>query len=219
MKKAILLGASGLIGSHILKLLLADDRYGSVITIVRRELPIQHPKLKQAIGDLFDMPSFGVEFQGADDLFIAIGTTRAKTPDKKMYEAIDYGIPLAAAKMAAKYGIAHVAVVSSMGANAKSSIFYAALKGRMEDDIQRLGIKYLVIVRPSLLLGKRDESRTGERLAALFMTKLDFFIPAKHKAIQGSDVARAMLMLVNRKNQKTLWLNNELHLLTKASYQ
>lgn len=215
MKKAIVLGASGLIGGHVLKLLLADDRYQQIVVIGRRELPISSDKLKQVTGDMFNMETFGAELQDGDDLFIAIGTTKAKTPDKKTYEAIDLGIPVAAAQIAAGGNVKNVIVVSSMGANPTSSIFYTALKGKMEELITKLGFENLVIVRPSLLLGNRDERRMGERLGALFMTTLDFIIPDKHKAIRGESVAKAMITLANRSHTKDIWMNNELHQLAK----
>ena len=161
------------------------------------------------------METFEAEFQDGDDLFIAIGTTKAKTPDKKTYEAIDLGIPVAAAQVAAQANIKNVMVVSSMGANPSSSIFYSALKGKMEESIAKLGFKNLVIVRPSLLLGNRDERRIGERIGAFFMTSLDFMIPEKHKAITGQSVAKAMVTLANRTHSKNIWMNDELHLLAK----
>jgi uncharacterized protein YbjT (DUF2867 family) len=215
MKKAILLGASGLIGGHILDLLLTDKRYDKVVAIGRKELQLANKKLKQVKGDLFNMSSFEAEFQDGDDLFIAIGTTQAKTPDKKKYEAIDYGIPVAAAELAVEKSIANVAVVSSMGADSKSKIFYSALKGKMENAISDLPIKNLNIVRPSLLLGDRNENRLGERMATFFMTNLSFLIPKKHKAIQGRDVAKAMIVLVNQEHEKIIWMNDELHELAR----
>ncbi len=216
MKKAVVLGASGLVGSKLLQLLLDDDRYDQVVTIGRKKLDLNHKKLKQVQGDLFNMNAFAAEFQDGDDLFIAIGTTRAKTPDKKQYEAIDYGIPVAAGKLAAEKGIKNVVVVSSMGANAKSSIFYTSLKGRMEDDLQKLDFENLNLVRPSLLLGDRDENRTGENISAFIMTRLDFIIPKKHKAISGQQVAKAMLTLANQPFIKHIWLNDELHALADS---
>ena len=210
MKKAILLGATGLIGSELIKLLLDDARYSHITSISRKEIGIQNPKLKQVTGDLFNMDSFAPEFQDGDDLFIAIGTTKAKTPDKTMYEKIDFGIPTAAAKLANENNIKNLCVVSSMGANSKSSIFYTKLKGRVEDFILDLNIDNVNIVRPSLLLGRSNEKRFGESFGAVVMKNLNFLIPKSSRAIQGLTVAKAMLILANQKNDKQVWMNDEL---------
>jgi len=178
--------------------------------IGRKKLNIEHPKLKQVTGDLFEMGSFKSVFQDGDDLFIAIGTTRAKTPDKSLYEKIDFGIPASAAKLAEQCDFKTICVVSSMGANSNSPVFYSRLKGKMENYILNLDIDNIIVVRPSLLLGKRQETRTGESVGAFIMTHLDFLIPKKSKAIHGSKVAKVMISLANQKNNKSLWMNDEL---------
>jgi uncharacterized protein YbjT (DUF2867 family) len=210
MKTALVLGASGLIGGHVLNLLLTDNRYSNVICIGRKPLNLAHEKLIQKTGDLFAIQDFKAEFEKADDLFIAIGTTKAKTPGKVLYKKIDLGIPVEAGKLAKQAGIKNVCAVSSMGANAKSNIFYSSLKGQMEEALLALNFENLNLLRPSLLLGERDEHRIGENIGAFVMTKLDFLIPTKHKAIQGKTVAKAMVALANLPNQKTIWLNQEI---------
>jgi len=217
MKTAIVLGASGLIGGHVLSILLADNRFGKVICIGRRPLEIEHEKLEQLTGDLFEMESFKSAFQESTDLFVAIGTTRAKTPDKTLYEKIDLGIPVAAAKLSKTCGIKNIAVVSSMGADANSRVFYSSLKGKMEDAFLALSADNVNIVRPSLLLGDRNEDRAGESIGAFIMTKLDFLVPEKHKAIEGKTVAQAMVYLANQPHEKKIWLNNELKELARKS--
>ncbi len=210
MKTAILFGASGLIGGHILTLLLADKRYQKVICINRKALGNAHPKLVEFTGDLFNLKTFESAFAGVDDVFIAIGTTKAKTPDSEIYKKIDLGIPLAAGQLAKNAGAKNVCAVSSMGANAKSSVFYSALKGQMEDGLTEMNFENLNLVRPSLLLGDRSEHRLGEKGFAFFMTKLDFLIPEKYKAIKGETVAKAMVVLANKPHSKTVWSNEEL---------
>ena len=210
MKKAMILGASGLVGGHVLDLLLTDSRYEKVSTLSRGKLPYEHAKLEQHIGNLFELETQKALFENIDDLFIAIGTTQAKTPDKKQYESIDYGIPVAAGRLAKEAGIPNVCVVSSMGANPKSSIFYTALKGRKEEAMQALGLTNLNIVRPSLLLGNRSEKRAMEKLSMVLMQNLSFLIPEKHKAIPAQTVAKAMVALQNKPHQKVIWMNAEL---------
>lgn len=210
MKKAIVLGGSGLIGTALLHLLLDDNRYGEIVSIGRKQLDMQHPKLKQVTGDLFQMESFSIEFQDGDDLFIAIGTTKAKTPNRDLYEKIDVGIPITATQLAKETGMKHVAIVSSANAKENSSIWYSAMKGRMENQVKALGLNHVVFVRPSLLLGNRKEKRAGERLATFVMTKLDFLIPKKQKAIPAKTVAKSMIVLCNEPFKKAIWTNDEL---------
>lgn len=217
MKTALILGATGLIGSHVLEHLLADNRYEKVICIGRNTLNISHQKLTQQTGDIFEMERFKSAFQESTDLFVAIGTTRAKTPDKTLYEKIDLGIPVAAAKLAENCGVTNIAVVSSMGADANSRIFYSSLKGKMEAAFLALSADNVNIVRPSLLLGERVEHRAGESIGAFIMTKLDFLVPEKHKAIEGETVAQAMVYLTNQAHEKKIWLNNELKELARKS--
>ena len=213
MKTALVLGASGLVGGELLRILIDDNRYEKVRLIGRKPLSINHPKIEQHTGNLFELTQFEEQFINVDDLFIAIGTTRAKTPDKKQYEAIDFGIPVNAGKMAADAGIKNVCVVSSMGANPTSSIFYSALKGRMEAEMMGLPLPNLNIVRPSLLLGNRNEKRALEKLSMQLMTSMAFLIPKKHRAINAADVARAMVVLANTNHSKHIWSNWELMLL------
>ena len=215
MKKALVLGATGLIGGHVLSLLLEDERYENVTVIGRRTCGINHKKLTEKLGDLFKLEDFVSEFQDGDDLFIAIGTTNAKTPDNDIYSKIDHDIPVAAVSLANTAGFKNVVVVSSMGANPKSRIFYAALKGRMEEDVLQIPIENLTIVRPSLLLGDRNEKRAMEKFSAVLMTTFNFIIPKKHKAILGKDVAKAMIVLANVPFKKHIWMNNELQELAK----
>jgi uncharacterized protein YbjT (DUF2867 family) len=217
MKTALILGASGLIGGHVLDLLLADSRYTEVRILGRKKLEKNHQKLKQFTGDLFEMEKLSAAFVGVDDLFIAIGTTQAKTTDKKLYAAIDLGIPVAGAMQAEKAGVKNICVVSSMGADPKSRIFYSSLKGQMEAAIGKMAIPNINFVRPSLLLGHRNESRTGEGVSAFLMTNLDFLIPDKYKAIPGQTVAAAMIQLANQQHKKQVWSNDELFVLAKPS--
>lgn len=210
LKTALVLGGSGLIGGHLLDLLLTDERYGKVISLGRKALPRSHAKLEQHVVDLLNLEHHASYFTDVDDVFIAIGTTQAKTPNKTQYEAIDFGIPVAAGKLAQAARCKNVAVVSSMGANAASKVFYSALKGRMEDALRALNLPNLVVVRPSLLLGHRTEQRHAEKIAMQVMQGLKFIIPAKCKAIPAQKVARAMVVLVNSPKQKEVWCNDAL---------
>ncbi len=210
MKKALIIGASGLVGSHLLNLLLADARYAQVVSLVRKGSGIQHAKLQEQICDFSNLTSYENLFSQVDDLFICIGTTKQKTPDQNAYYAIDYGIPTLSASIAKHMGVKTIAVVSAMGANANSRIFYNATKGKMEDYLKALNIPHLIIVRPSLIAGHRSEKRIGEQIAKVVFNAFNFLIPRKYRAIEAKDIARAMLLLAQESSPKTTWENNEL---------
>ena len=192
-KTAIILGASGMVGSHLLPMLLKDDDYGKVIAYVRKEIGQEHPKLEVRVRDLLAEDAF--EDAAADDLFCCIGTTQAKTPNLSEYKKVDFGIPVNAARQALKKGLHSCVVISSMGADRESKTFYLKTKGQMEEALQNMGIPQLYILRPSLLLGQRNEFRFGERVFAFLMRFFKWFIPKKYRAIDAQTVASAMVKI------------------------
>ncbi len=127
-KTAIILGATGLTGSILLEILLEDERYETVKLFSRRSVHKKHPKIKEYLGDVLELRDFKKEFY-ADEVFCCVGTTQKKTPDKKLYRKIDFGIPTIAASLAKENDIQTFIVISALGANAKSSIFYNRTKG------------------------------------------------------------------------------------------
>jgi len=193
-KIAILLGATGLTGSILLELLLKDDSFKNVKVFGRSATDISHPKLEEHLGDMFKMNDFSEAFKG-DAVFCCIGTTKAKTPDKETYKKIDYGIPVAAAKLAKQNGIGSFQVISALGADPKSSTFYSKVKGEMEQDLLKIGIKNTYIFQPSLIGGDRSEKRTGEKIAQIVMGTFTFLIPKKYKIIEPETIAKAMLLV------------------------
>ena len=195
-KKAIILGATGLTGSHLLELLLEDPNYETVKVFTRRKLPNIHPKLEEHVIDLLELSNYADKFS-ADVVFCCIGTTKAKTPNKELYRAVDYGIPVEAAKLCKRNGINSFIVISALGANAKSKVFYNRLKGEMERDVLAQQIEHTQLLQPSLIVGDRDEKRMGEDLSKKIMKVIGFLIPARYKMIEGETIARAMLQLAN----------------------
>ena len=193
-KTAVLLGATGLIGNHLLQLLLQDDHYSTIRTLVRKPLPVIHPKLEVQLTDFNDLHDFNAAMGSGDDIFCCIGTTIKKVNgDKALYHQIDVDIPVHAAQFGIDKGFSQYLVVSAIGANAKASNFYLRLKGNMEDSIHALPYPAIHIFRPSLLLGNREEVRKGERITQSVMPALSFLLPAKYRAIQAKAVAKAML--------------------------
>lgn len=211
MKKAIVYGASGLVGSFILENLLNNATYEQVIIVVRRDLNIQHPKLKMLIGD-FNTLSKVIEGIQVDEVFIALGTTQKKTPDKKLYYQIDHDYPILAAKLAKENGAKAVFLVSALGANAKSSIFYTKLKGETEQGIISLNLEHTNIFRPSMILGDRKESRPMEKVfIGIFKLINPLFLGSlsKYKGIEAEDIAKAMVKSAERLDQKVKILHWE----------
>ncbi|HEY4289573.1 MAG TPA: NAD(P)H-binding protein [Puia sp.] len=192
MKKAILFGASGFVGSCLLKDLLNNPDYSEVTVVVRKDLNISHPRLRTLIGDYASLPDLKAGIQ-ADEVFITLGTTKKKTPDEKLYYQIDHDYPVLAAKTAKESGAKAVFVVTAVGANAGSGIFYVRTKGETERDIIALGLEHTHIFRPSMIMGDRKESRPLERfLIGLFRVINPVFGSSKYRGIGGAAIARAM---------------------------
>jgi uncharacterized protein YbjT (DUF2867 family) len=198
-KKAIIIGATGLTGGLLLKRLLEDNRYESVILFSRNSCNIKHKKIKEHLIDLFELENYEETFI-ADDVFCCIGTTKAKTPNEDTYLSIDYGIPVSLAKISAKNNINTLVVISALGANKKSTVFYNRTKGRMEEDVLRQKINNTYILQPSLISGTREEKRFWEQIANLFMNVLNPLLIRnlkKYRSIHPNTIADAMIWLAN----------------------
>mgnify|MGYP000521511993 CR=1 FL=1 len=173
-KTAIIIGATGLTGSLLLQGLLEDNRYQKIKLFSRNTCNIRHPKIEEHLIDLFELEKQQHLFI-ADEVFCCIGTTKAKTPNEEQYLKIDYAIPATLAKLCSKMGIPTFLVISALGANKKSKIFYNRTKGRMEEEVLRNTIKNTYILQPSLIGGSRNEKRLGEKIAKLFNLKPSIF--------------------------------------------
>lgn len=204
---ATLLGATGLIGGHILELLKDETSFDEIRVISRRPLEINHPKVKVVVIDFEDDLQFRASMEGSTVVFCAIGTTQKKVKgDKKLYRKIDFDIPVNAAKHSIKYGCKQFLIVSSLGADSKKSGFYLKLKGEVEDALKEkvhspVGFESLSIFRPSLLLGERSETRIAEGIGQFFGKALKFLIPGKSKPIEGENVAKAMVEVAKLKKK------------------
>lgn len=217
-KTAIILGASGLTGGILLQKLIADDNYKNIKLFSRSKLDGLPNKVTQFIGDLLNLEHFKAEFI-ADEVYCCIGTTKAKTPDKELYKQIDYGIPVAAAKLSKEINIATFLVVSALGANANSAVFYNKTKGEMERDIQKQNIKNTFIFRPSLIGGNRKERRMLEKIGlVIFKVIQPLFIGKlkQYKITESEDIAEAMINLANSKSHAEIIItSNDIKRITK----
>ncbi len=191
-KSVVLVGATGLVGSECLELLLADPAFERVTVLARRPLEsvATSPKLAWHVVDL-EHPEPHADLLAADTLVCALGTTIGQAGSKERFRAVDYGIPLGLARLGLERGLRHFLLVSALGANPGSRVFYNRVKGEIEEALSALPLRTLTIVRPSLLLGERREFRLGERIAQRFA----FLMPGKYAAIGARDVAAALVRL------------------------
>lgn len=194
MKTAIVIGATGLIGKALTNELIKSDKYSNIILLVRKVSGIQHPKIKELIFN-YDHPD--ASLLKGDDLFCSLGTTIKTAGSQEAFKKVDLDYVITIAKLAYQNGIAQIGVVSAIGADAGSGIFYNRVKGRMEEQLKTIGFKTCFVFRPSMLLGNRQEFRLGESIGKFLMQVLSAFIPKKYKAIQDSQVAQAMIKSLN----------------------
>ena len=192
--KAVIAGASGLIGSCLLELLLASPQYDEVVVLVRKQLPVAHKKLLQVTVDFDHLEDHQALITG-HALFCCLGSTRKKTPDLAQYRKIDFDYPLQLAQIAVENRVMHYHLVSALGADPHSSNLYSRMKGEIEAAVKKAGVKCLHIYEPSILTGNRQESRPMERFAISLMNAINPLLIGslkKYRSIPAATVARAM---------------------------
>lgn len=198
-KTAIILGATGLTGGLLLKKLIADDRYRKIKIFSRNRVNTKSEKIEEYLIDLFELEKFEGLFH-ADEVFCCIGSTQKKTPDKDIYRKVDFGIPATAAKLAGKNNIKTFQVISALGADENSKIFYNQVKGEMEGAVLEESIPNTYILQPSLIAGERDESRPMEYIFKKIMNIGDHLLVGglrKYRSIDPETIVNAMLYLAN----------------------
>jgi uncharacterized protein YbjT (DUF2867 family) len=197
-KQALLAGATGLVGGHVLTRLLAHPAYSRVEVLVRRELPIRDAKIIQRIVD-FDYLETGLSV-AADDVFCCLGITIGKAGSQEAFRRVDHDYPLALAKLGKLAGAQQFVMVSSLGADARSRVFYSRVKGETERDIAATSLQKVVFMRPSILRGERQDFRAGER-AGIFVGRIIAPLLVgplrKYRPIDAADVAAAMVYVAN----------------------
>ncbi len=193
---AVMIGATGLVGSQLLAQLLEDDRFTSVISFGRKKSGKSHAKLVEHVVD-FNAPASWAELVKGDVAFSSLGTTIGQAGSKAAQRKVDYDYQFDFAKAAAQNKIPTYALVSSGGADSKSSGFYLRIKGELDRDVQTLDFERVRILRPSLLAGDRAKSRAGEKIGGLLLGAINAIgIARKYRAISGDVVAKAMINCV-----------------------
>lgn len=193
-KTALVVGATGLIGSTLVEYLLNENYYRKVIVLTRRTLSIQHPKLDILVVDFDNLQNVVIP-EPVDDAYCCLGTTIKKAGSQEAFRKVDYQYPLETAKLVQKLGATQYLIVTALGANKKSWFFYNRVKGEAEEALWKLNFKAIHIFRPSLLLGERQEQRMGEKIGAFIMKlicPLLIFWLRKYRPIEGITVATAM---------------------------
>ena len=212
MKTAIILGATGLTGGILLQELIKDTRYKKIKLFSRRSAAVKNEKVEEHLVDLLNLDEHKDSFK-ADEVFCCIGTTKNKTPDEETYRKIDFGIPVNAARIAKENGCSTFVVISALGADPKSSMFYNRTKGEMEREIQKLNIKNSFFLEPSLIAGDREEKRGFENMAKQVMKVVNYALVGpleKYRSIHPKAIAKAMVKVANEGYPKQVIPSDEI---------
>ena len=199
-RTALVAGASGLLGGHLLHLLLADDAYARVVTLARRQLPARHPKLEQRVVDFGTLDDRS-DLPQADDAFCCLGTTIKAAGSQEAFRMVENDYVLAFARAGRRAGAQGFLLVSALGANPASRVFYSRVKGEVERAVRQLpapSYQGIQIFRPSFLMGDRTKARLAERVAIPVARALAPLLVGplrRYRPIHAADVARAMVQL------------------------
>lgn len=205
-KKALIIGATGLVGENALKTLLQSNIYKEVIALVRTPLEYQHKKLKEVIINFDHLDEYQSLF-AVDDIYCCLGTTIKKAKTQENMKKIDVDYPVKCATLGKKMGAKQFIVISAIGANSNSAIFYSRIKGMLEENLAALSFDALLILQPSLLLGERDEFRFGEKISSIIFPLLHPLLVGplkKYKGIHAEKVAAAMYKIAQMNKKGVL---------------
>lgn len=194
-KSALLVGATGLVGGLVLEELLKDDYFSEVKVLTRKSLHNNHPKLKEILVDFNKLEEYKNDIK-ADLVFCCLGTTIKTAGSQEAFKKVDYEYPLRVAEIAKQNGTEKYLIITALGSSKTSMIFYNRVKGEVEEAIGKLNFDAFHILQPSLIIGERKESRTGEGIAQKLSPVYDFlmFGPlSKYKSIQATQIAKAMV--------------------------
>ncbi|MDB4828179.1 NAD(P)H-binding protein [Candidatus Pelagibacter sp.] len=212
MKTALLFGASGLVGSHVLNQLISNNNYSKIKLFVRSSINISDPKIEIIQTDFNNLENHKEDIKG-NDCFFCIGTTKKNSPDKNEYKRVELEVPKQIAQIAKSNLVNSFVFISSGYADPKSSGDYLKFKGEVEEELKRLNFPKLGIMRPSFLLGDRKEKRIGEKIGIFVFKLLSplFLGPLKKmKPIHSATVAKAMIAITKNDSSKTIFESNEI---------
>ena len=212
MKTALLFGASGLDGNHLLNQLISNNNYSKIKLFARSTINVSDPRIEIIQTDFNNLENHKEDIIG-DDCFFCIGTTKKNSPDKNEYKKVELEVPKQIAQIAKSNSVNSFVFVSSGYADPKSSGDYLRFKGEVEEELKRLNFPKLGIMRPSFLLGDRKEKRIGEKIG-IFVFKLlsPLFVGPlkKMKPIHSATVAKAMIAITQNNNSKIIFESNEI---------
>ncbi|MEK4384624.1 NAD(P)H-binding protein [Solibacillus sp. FSL W7-1464] len=213
MRSALVVGATGLVGSSLVKLLCESEEYVAVNVISRRPLDFTHPKLVVKLCEFNQIADKDIEF--AHEVFCCLGTTMKKAGSKQQFEKVDFEYPLTIAAIAKNRGVGHFIVISAMGANEKALAYYSQVKGKLEAELIKMDFPQLSIVRPSLITGDRPEFRLGETIGDKILKVLNPILVGPLKkihSIPATQIALAMkvIALHGKKQKVAIYLSDEL---------
>ncbi|MBT8142530.1 MAG: NAD(P)H-binding protein [Gammaproteobacteria bacterium] len=194
MKTALVIGATGLTGKHIVSNLLDSNAYAKVVIFTRRELPLDNPKLVCKIVDFYKIDEWAGEIQG-DDLFSALGTTIKQAGSKDNFYKVDYTFQANFLKHAAANGVGRVFLISAPGVSVRSPVFYNRVKAKLDTYARTLAFQTLVFFRPSIIYGNREDSRPGERFGEKLLSFTANWVPSmkRLKPISGDELGSAIV--------------------------
>ena len=217
MKTALLFGASGLVGSHLLNQLISNNNYSKIKLFVRSAIDLNEPKIEIIQTDFNNLENHREDIKG-DDCFFCIGTTKKNSPDKNEYKRVELEVPKQIAQIAKSNFVNSFVFVSSGYADPKSSGDYLKFKGEVEEELKKLNFPKLGVMRPSFLLGDRKEKRVGEKIGIFIFKLISPLLLGplkKMKPIHSEIVARSMIKVANEDLQKNTFESNEIMELTK----
>ena len=212
MKTALLFGASGLVGNHLLNQLISNNNYSNIKLFVRSSIDISDPKIEIIQTDFNNLENHKEDIKG-DDCFVCIGTTKKNSPDKDDYRRVELDIPKEIAKIAKSNLVNSFIFVSALYANPKSSGDYVRFKGLVEEELKELNFSKFGIMRPSFLIGNRKEKRTSETIGIFVFNLISPLLLGplkKMKPIHSETVAKAMIRAANENLEKNIFESNEI---------
>lgn len=214
---ALILGYTGAVGSALLEELVKSDKVNSIVCLGRRQAAYDHHKIQFVQADLTKLVNHLDAFSGISRVYCCLGTTMKQAGSKDAFKLVDYNMVVDAANIAKQAGVTHYSVISAVGANAKSNVFYNRVKGAAENAIEVVGFDRLSIYRPGLLLGERRKTRIGELIGAAILPFIQWTFPTRFRTIHVRTVAKSMLLnSIKTDEGKEIVFNDEMEILAKG---